>query len=69
MTDSIHTDSAASIDETLRARLADRVAARAHPAGPAKVHDSQPVPPAPREVDQLLDAAAEARLGLLRPRA
>ena len=69
MSDSIHNDSAAGIDETLRARLAERVAARAHPAGPAKVHDSQPVPPAPREVGRLLDAAAEARLRLLRPRA
>lgn len=61
------TDNSAGIDETVRTRLEERVASRVHPDGPARVHDSHPVPPPPREVDQLLDAAAEARLGLFRP--
>lgn len=58
-------DDFASIDEKVRARLEERVASRVHPDGPARVHDPHPVPPPPREIDQLLDAAAEARLGLL----
>ena len=66
MTETIPSDGTAGIDDTLRARLEERVAARAHPEGPAKVHDSHPVPPPSREVDRLLDAAAEARLGLFR---
>lgn len=67
MTDTIHADNFASINEAMRARLKERVASREHPDGPARVHDSHPVPPTPREVDQLLEAAVKARFGLLVP--
>ena len=56
-------------DPMLRSRLNERVAARAHPDGPAPVHDSEPVGQLPPELDQLLGSAAAARLGLLSPRA